>query len=156
MRALAILASISMIVSLFLSWTGPALAGISISPWNLFRSLQPDVETFRSFVTASPIELVVFLATFILAALFLLLVLFNIPARLIGLIGGGAGVGLMGWILWNLNKGDQPLPVPVNIDLGKAADLNHAITQLAGYGAWAWAGGAALLLLASLVGWDRR
>ncbi len=156
MRALAIIASIAILVSLFLSWTGPALAGLSVSPWDVIRSLQPDVEALRSFVRSSPVELVAFIATFVLAALFLLLVLFNLPSRLVGMIGGGLGVGLTGWTIWGIHNGASSLPVPVSLDIGNAADLSRGITELAGHGAWAWAGGSAILLLAALVGWDRR
>lgn len=156
MRALSILSAIAILVSLLLTWTGPALPMPPVTPWDLIRSLEPDVEALRNFVSNSPGELVAFLATFVLAALFLCLVLFNLPSRVIGLLGGGLGVGLVGWTVWNISKGNAGLPVPVNVDIGKANEIAEAVTQLAGPGAWAWAGGSVLLLLASLIGWDRR
>lgn len=156
MRALSILSAIAILVSLFLSWTGPALPIPKVTPWDLLRTLQPDVDALRSFVTASPGELIAFLATFVLAAVFLALVLFNLPSRLIGLLGGGLGVGLVGWAVWNISRGASALPLPVNVDLGKANEIARAVTELAGPGAWAWAAGSLLLLLSAMVGWDRR
>ncbi len=156
LRALSILSAIAILVSLFLSWTGPALPIPAVTPWDLISALKPDVEALRSFIASSPGELVAFLATFALAAVFLVLVLFNLPSRLIGLLGGGLGVGLTGWTVWKISKGASDLPVPANLDIGKANDIVRAVTDLAGPGAWAWFAGSALLLLAALIGWDRR
>ncbi|MEZ5796703.1 MAG: hypothetical protein R3D63_03950 [Paracoccaceae bacterium] len=156
MRMIALLASAAMVVSLFLPWLNPALGAGGFVPWDLVKNIDPDAETLKKFVTEAPPLLLVFLATFPLAALFALLALVGAPVRLLALLAGGGAIGLIGYALWKLR--DQatamgiPLPTTENL-----TDYAKASTDVFGYGAFAWAGGAAILLLAALVGFgDRR
>lgn len=156
MRAIAILAAAAMIVSLFLPWIRPEIAGAGLTPWDLLRALEPDVQAIRDFIARSPAELVAFLASFVLAALFLALVLFNIPSRLIALLAGGLGVGLIGYTAWQIRNGAARLPVPVEADFSDGQQIVDLLSRIPGTGAWVWAGGAFVLLLAGLIGFARR
>ncbi|MBE2278075.1 MAG: hypothetical protein IAE87_17465 [Rhodobacteraceae bacterium] len=155
MRALAVLAAAAMVVSLFLPWLGTTLPGARFVPWDLIRNLNPDLDTAQRFVVESPGELVIFLATFVLAALFVVLSLIGLASRLLAVLTGGLAVGIVAYGYVRLRDGaiDLGLPLPVN---GTAEDLLRLSTDILGMGAWAWIGGAAVLLVAGLVGFGRR
>lgn len=154
MRALALLASAAMVVSLFLPWLSSALPGAGFVPWDLVRALNPDLQTVQRFVTESPGELVAFLATFPLAALFLVLTVVGLPSRLLALVTGGLATGIVGLGLWRAREGVQNLGLP--LPSGESIqDTAKALSEVMGYGAWAWAGGAVILLLAGLAGFRR-
>lgn len=154
MRALALLASAAMVVSLFLPWLSSALPGAGFVPWDLVRALNPDLDTVQRFVTESPAELVAFMATFPLAALFLVLTVIGLPSRLLALVTGGLATGIVVLGLWRAREGVQNLGLP--LPSGQSLqDTARAVADVMGYGAWAWAGGAVILLLAGLVGFRR-
>jgi hypothetical protein len=156
MRALAILAAAAMVFSLFLSWLNPAqTGGLGFIPWDLVRNLDPSAESLQRFVTQAPPELLAFLATFALAALFLVLAILGLPSRLVAFLAGGTAAGLVGYGVLQARDGllNVGLPVPAGNDLQAMA--NQA-AGLMGVGAWAWAGGAALLLLSALIGFGSR
>ncbi len=154
MRALALLASAAMVVSLFLPWLSSALPGAGFVPWDLVRALNPDLQTVQRFVTESPGELVAFLATFPLAALFLVLTVVGLPSRLLALVTGGLATGIVGLGLWRAREGVQNLGLP--LPSGQSLqDTAKALSEVMGYGAWAWAGGAVILLLVGLAGFRR-
>ncbi|VDC31372.1 hypothetical protein XINFAN_02868 [Pseudogemmobacter humi] len=156
MRAIAILSAAAMIVSLFLPWIRPEITGTGLTPWELIRALDPDVQAMRDFVGRSPVELVALFASIALAALFLALVLFNIPSRLIALLAGGLGVGLIGYTAWQIRNGAARLPVRVEVDFSDGGQIADLLTRIPGTGAWIWAGGSLVLLMAGLIGFARR
>lgn len=156
MRALAILAAAAMVFSLFLSWLNPAqTGGLTFIPFDLVKNIDPDAETLQRFVTEAPPALLAFLATFVLAGLFLILAVVGAPSRLLALLGGGTAAGLVGYGVLQARDGalNLGLPVPSGNDLQAMAEQ---AANLMGMGAWAWAGGAVLLLLAGLVGFGSR
>ncbi len=155
MRALAILAAIAMVAGLFLPWLAPEASGLRLVPWDLVRNLDPTVETAQKFIADSPVELLAFLATFVLAALFGLLAILGAPSRLLAFLAGGGAVGLVGYGVLRMKDQAQAMgiPLPTSENL---AEVLRAAPDIFGLGAFAWAGGAVLLLLAALVGFGER
>lgn len=155
MRALSLLAAAAMVVSLFLPWISAAGLGVSFVPFDLVRGLEPDVQAVQEFVTSAPPLLLAFLASFVLAALFVLLSVLGLPSRLLALLGGGIAVGTLGYGFWQAREGalSTGLPVPTTNDLSEIA---QAAMDVMGLGAWAWVAGAVLLLLAGLIGFGSR
>lgn len=154
MRAIAILAAIAMVAGLFLPWLKPQAVGLNIVPWDIVKELEPNVETLKKLASDAP-ALLAFLATFALAGLFLALAILGAPSRALAFLAGGGAVGMMAYAL--LKLGDQAaalgLPKPTVDNLG---DLARRLPEVAGTGAMAWAGGAAILLLAGLIGFPSR
>ena len=70
MRALAILAAIAMVVSLFLPWLNPETSAGRLVPWDMVKGLDLSVDGLKTFATSSAPVFLAFLATFALAALF--------------------------------------------------------------------------------------
>ncbi len=84
-------------------------------PWDLIKGLDPTVETAQQLVETAPPELLAFLASFVLAALFLVLALVNLPSRLLALLAGGTASGLVGLCLLAGaagRTGPRPAPCP--------------------------------------------
>ncbi len=160
MRALATLAAAAMVLGLFLPWLGDAVPGARFAPWDLLRHLDPDVDTVKRLLNDSPPALLAFLATFALAALFVLLSLAGFASRLLAIVTGGLAVGLSVFAVLRLRDKLAEFGVPLPRDLSLGDLTQDQLTQIAGhvigYGLWAWAGGAVLLLLAGLTGFPRR
>lgn len=154
MRAIAILAAIAMVAGLFMPWLKPQVVGLSLVPWDVAKELDPNVETLQKLASDSP-ALLAFLATFALAALFLALAILGAPSRMLAFLAGGGAVGMMAYAV--LRLGDRAaslgLPRPTVDNLG---DLARRLPEVAGAGAMAWAGGAAVLLLTALIGFPSR
>ena len=150
-RFLAFLAAAAMVASLFLSWTAVAL-GQSLIPWEWAQSLGQDQA--RLMLENAPPEVLVFLASFALAAVFLLMTLIGRESKFLALLTGAGPVGLVAWGIWSTSSQINFGSVPVSSsDLG---DLFAQATDLLGPGAWAWIGGAAVLLLLGLMDPGRR
>lgn len=154
MRAISLLAAAAMVVSLFLPWLATPVPGAGTTPWALVRGIGPDMDAIREFLSVAPPLLLAFLASFALAALFLLLAVVGLPLRLLALAAGGLAVATVAWGYWRLREGalDIGLPLPASPDPGQLLDLARA--SLAP-GAWAWAAGALVLLLAGIAGFGR-
>lgn len=154
MRALALLAAAAMVVSLFLPWLNLGQIGTGFVPWDLIKNLDPNTETLQRFASDSPVELLVFLSTFVLAALFLVLAILGAASRLLAILAGGAAAALVGYTVLKVRDGalDLGVPLPPGTDM---ADLADQASRIMGLGAWAWGGGALVLLLAGLVGFRR-
>lgn len=155
MRALAILAAVAMVVGLFLPWLNPETSGVRLVPWDLLKSLEPNLETARKFATESPPELLVFLSTFALAALFGILALLGAPSRLLAFLAGGGAVGIVGYGALRMKDQVQALGIPVP-SMDNLAEFAKSAPEVFGMGAFAWAGGAVLLLLTALIGYGNR
>lgn len=153
MRALSLLAAAAMVVSLFLPWL--ALPGGGFTPYDLVRQLNPDLQAVQDFAGQAPPLMLAFLATFALAALFLILAIVGLASRLLALLAGGLAVGIVAYGFWQAREGalQTGLPLPSTGDL---ADLAASLGDTLGYGAWAWGLGALVLLLGGLVGFARR
>ncbi|CAN1566553.1 hypothetical protein MCELHM10_02942 [Paracoccaceae bacterium] len=150
-RVLAFLAAAAMLASLFLSWTASAL-GQSLIPWEWVQSLGQDQA--RLMLENAPPEVLVFLASFALAAVFLLMTLIGRESKFLALLTGAGPVGLVAWGIWSTASQIDFAGVPVSS--GDLGDLLAQATDLLGPGAWAWIGGAAVLLLLGLLDPGRR
>jgi hypothetical protein len=155
MRFIAIFAALAMVAGLFLPWLNPETAGLRLVPWDIVKGLEPDLETAQRFASESPPELLVYLATFALAGLFAALAMLGLPSRLLAFLAGGGAVGIVAYAYLRLK--DQALalglPLPSADNLSEFA---KSAPEVFGTGAFAWAGGAVLLLLAALVGFRAR
>jgi len=151
LRALSLLAGAAMIVSLFLPWFAASTAGAGFSPWEMLRGIGPDPAAIEDFLLGAPPLLLAFLATFVLAALFLFLAIVGLPLRILALAAGGLAAATLGWGLWRAREGalDIGLPLPGSLDPGQ---LFAFARDTLGVGAWAWGGGALVLLLAGILG----
>lgn len=145
-----------MLASLFLTWFTPGTPGLNFAPRDLIGGLQPDLEGVQSFISQSPIAVTLFLASFVLAALFLVLTLFDMPSRLLALAAGGLGLGMIGWTGWRIWQGGLKNPLPPELGLNDGGEILKFAADIMGYGAWAWSGGALLLFIAGLTGFVRR
>ena len=150
-RLLAFLCAAAMIASLFLSWTASGL-GESLIPWQLIQSQSQD--QIRALLENAPPEVLVFLASFALAAVFLLLTLIGRESKFLALLTGAGPVGLVAWGIWSASSQIDFAGIPVSS--GDLGDLMAQATKLLGPGAWAWIGGAAILLLLGLLDPGRR
>lgn len=154
MRAIAILAALAMVVGMFLPWLNPQISGTSFAPWDLVKELEPSVETVTKMAKDAP-ELLAFLATFAVAALFLVLAVFGMPIRSLAFLAGGGAVAMTAYAFLQL-KGKAAslgLPIPSSENL---ADLVPKIPDYLGIGAMAWGGGSVILLLTALIGFPSR
>jgi len=154
MRAIAILAALAMVAGLFLPWLNPNISGLGFVPWDLVKDLEPSVDTVKTLADRAP-ELLGFLATFVLAALFLLLAILGAPSRALAFLSGGSAVGMVGYA-WMQLKGTATaygIPMP---DAENMADYAGRIPEIFGTGAMAWSGGGVVLLLCGLIGFPSR
>ena len=155
MRALAILSSIAMVVSLFLSWMKPAIFGGGLVPWDMLKQMDFSTDSLRMVAENSPPEGLVFAATFVLAALFAVLAILGLASRLLALLAGGGAIGLLvyGALTFKNQAAAAGLPMPGTGDL---ADMAKGMVEILGPGAYAWAGGALVLLFTGLIGFGAR
>jgi|GEM_PF-1938097 len=155
MRAIAILAAIAMVASLFLSWLSPTIAGpVGAVPWDMLKQMQWNGDTLKSFVDSAPPELWVLVSTFVFAALFAVLAILGAASRLLALLAGGGVLGLLAYAALNLDKivpGGMPVP-----SSGDLMELLKVLPDFVGPGAFAWVGGALVLFLSGLIGFGSR
>lgn len=155
MRALAILAAAAMVISLFLPWLSQPVMGSSFAPWEMLKNQELSLEGLQRTIDTLPVEMLLVLATFPLAALFLVLAVLGLPSRLLALITGAIPVGMVGYAVLRARDGLASSGIP----LPNTGDLQQIFTEaskLLGSGAWAWGGGALVLLLTGLIGFARR
>lgn len=140
-----------MLGGLFLPWISGPL-GTGTVPWDAIRQLDSDL--IEQVLRELPPEGMALVATFVLAALLVLLGLFGAAARAMAFATGALTVGLVGWSLFQATQAGEASPVPLS-----GGDLSQLLQELAQYirpGAWMWAGGGTLLLLLSLFAPNRR
>jgi hypothetical protein len=160
MRLLAILAAAAMLVSLFLPWTTADLPGLAggATPWDLLKQIEPTADNLRAALDNLPWQALAVLATFPLAALFLLLALFGLPVRILALLAGGIGVATVGWGLWQGYSAARDATAGLGVELptDMMQDALRSAAGMIGAGGWAWGVGALVLFLAGLIGFGRR
>jgi hypothetical protein len=146
MNPLVVICGAATAVSYILPWaSAPGLGRVTPR-----EALAPLIEpvTLDSLQAAPPMVLV-YLASFALAALVGVLALFGLGIRLVTLIAGLIPFGLIAWLYFNAadTLAAYGLP-PVTTD--DVSALIDGIRQVAGVGFYAWIGGAAGLVLAFL------
>jgi hypothetical protein len=154
MRAISILAALAMIAGLFLPWLNPQTSGLGFTPWDLVKELDPTVETAQQLAADAP-ELLGFLATFALAALFCLLAMLGAPSRVLAFLAGGSAVGMLVYAVLQLREQAAAFGIPIP-DTSNLVDYAPRIPEIFGMGAMAWAAGAVVLLLCGLIGFPSR
>lgn len=150
-RPLALLCSAAILASIFLPWFTTALGG-ALVPWDIVRPL--NAEQMQEAVRSAPPEVMVFLGSFALAALFLLLALIGQESKLLAFLTGAIPAGLVAWVVLSASNRVELSGLPIRS--GDLSQLLEQATEVLGPGAWAWGGGAALLLLLGLFDPGRR
>ena len=69
--------------------------------------------------------------------------------------GGGTAAGLVGYGIWQAREGALNIGLPLP-SAGDLQTMAQEAANLMGMGAFAWGGGAVLLLLSGLIGFGRR
>lgn len=145
-KPIAMLCAGLMIASLFLTWFSSPF-GQKLIPWDAIQKL--DDRALQRLLENSPPELIVFMASFALAGLFLLLSVVGFSSKLLAFAAGACPIGLVGWVAYSIvtRANRSGFPIPQSADL---ADLLSKVSENIGPGAWAWIGGAAGLALLGL------
>lgn len=144
-RQIALLCSVAILASLFLPWIITPL-GTNHAPWNALPAFAS--EEMEAYVRNASPQVLVFLASFVLAAFFLFLALIGREKRIIALVTGALPVGLAVWTVWQARAQINLTEIE-----GTMADANRLFAQASevlGPGGWAWIGGATLLFLLGL------
>lgn len=144
-----------MVAGLFMPWLNPETAGLRLVPWDIVKGLEPSLEEAQRFASNSPVELLVFLSTFVFAGLFAVLAMIGAPVRLLAFLAGGGAVGVTAYAVWQLRDKAQALGLPVP-SAENLAEFAKSAPDAFGFGAFAWAGGAVVLLFTALVGFRAR
>ncbi|MBA3911740.1 MAG: hypothetical protein C0524_18160 [Rhodobacter sp.] len=150
-RPLALLCAAAILASIFLPWFTTAL-GETLVPWNTIRIL--NVDQMQDAVRNAPPEVIVFLVSFALATIFLLLALIGQESKMLAFLTGAIPVGLVAWIV--LSASNQVDLSGLPISSGDLSQMLAQATEVLGPGAWAWSGGAGILVLLGLLDPGRR
>ena len=159
MRILAILAAAAMVASLFLPWMSLApLAPGGLVPWDLVKEIDLSMDGLRQLTATLPWQALLLLATFPLAALFLLLALVGLPVRLLAIVAGGIPIAAIAYAIWDAYSDAQSAAAVLGVEVptGDLVGVLRSATEHLSFGAWAWGVGAIILFLTGLIGYGRR
>lgn len=151
-RLLALLAAVAVVASLFMPWfVGPF--GTAFVPGDALSTL--DARQFERMASnPPPIEVIVFMASFPLAALFALLALIGREGRLLAIVTGALPVGLAVYaVVTDMRKLEATGLQISHRDMG---EILARLSEVLGPGLYAWLGGAAVLLVLGLFDPGRR
>jgi hypothetical protein len=141
-RHIALLCSAAILASLFLPWLATPV-GDNLVPWDALPGF--DRAAVADYLGNAPVEVIVFLASFLLAAFFLVLSLVGLERRSLALLTGAAPVGFAGWTVFQNREGLNLTGLELTME--EATRLFAQASEVLGPGGWAWIGGAAVLLL---------
>lgn len=141
-RPLALLCAIAILAGLFLPWVATPV-GANLAPWDALPAF--DRASVETFLTQAPNEVRLFLLSFVLAALFVLVALVGLERRWLAFLTGVCVVGLAGMTIWQSRAALGLVPPQWTIE--EANRLFLLANDVLGTGGWAWVGGGALLLL---------
>ena len=141
-RPLALLCAVAILAALFLPWVSTPL-GPNIAPWDALPAF--DRASIEAYVTQAPTEVRMFLFSFVLAALFVLLSLVGLEKRSLAFLTGVSIVGLAGVLVWRMRE--TLGIVEPQWTMEEANRLFALANDVLGTGGWAWIGGGVLLLL---------
>lgn len=150
MRFLILLAGLAMAASYVVTWVEPPFAGQEISPSVLIG------DRLQGLISEGPWQAWVFLGGFALAGLSALLAALGRTPSFFALLAGASPIvlGVHYYLRAEDIQADLGLPFSINFqDLGQAYDLLGDFLRA---GLWMYLGGAAVLLLAGLVGRSAR
>ncbi|HEY6918679.1 MAG TPA: hypothetical protein VI412_05420 [Tabrizicola sp.] len=141
-RPLALLCAVAILAGLFLPWVATPL-GTNLAPWEALPAF--DRASVEAYLGQAPNEVRLFLFSFVLAALFVLLSLVGLEKRWLAFLTGVSVVGLAGLTVW---RGRETLGiVEPQWTMDEANRLLLLANDVLGTGGWAWIGGGVLLLL---------
>lgn len=144
-RQIALLCAIAILASLFLPWIVTPI-GSNIVPWDALPVF--DRASVETYLTDAPPEKLAFLASFALAALFVVASIFGQEKRSLAFLTGIGPLVLAGMAIWRERERLGFAQMEGTMD-----DVNAMIAEASavlGTGGWAWIGGAALLFLLAL------
>lgn len=144
-RPLALLCALAILAALFLPWVATPL-GSGIAPWDALPAF--DQAAAQDYLRTAPPEELAFLASFALAALFLLLAIVGLASRLLAFLTGASVVGLAGTLVWRAREALGLMEA--DWTTAEATRLFSVASDVLGPGGWAWIGGGLLLLLLGL------
>jgi hypothetical protein len=141
-RPLALLCAIAILAGLFLPWIATPL-GANLAPWDALPAF--DRASIEAYLIEAPHEVRLFLLSFVLAALFVLLSLVGLERRWLAFLTGVCVVGLAGTLVWRVRE--TLWIVEPQWTMEEANRLIGLANDVLGTGGWAWIGGGILLLL---------
>lgn len=141
-RPLALLCAAAILAGLFLPWVATPV-GANLAPWDALPAF--DLASVEIYVTEAPHEVQIFLLSFVLAALFLLLALVGLERRWLAFLTGASVVGLAGTLVWRARETLGIVEPQWTTE--EATRLFALASDVLGAGGWAWVGGGAVMLL---------
>lgn len=141
-RPLALLCAIAVLAGLFLPWVATPL-GTNLAPWDALPAF--DQASIEAYIAEAPNEVRLFLFSFVLAALFVLLSLVGLEKRWLAFLTGVSIVGLAGTLVWRVREALGI--VEPQFTMEEANRLFGLANDVLGTGGWAWIGGGLVLLL---------
>lgn len=141
-RPLALLCAVAILAGLFLPWLASPL-GANLAPWDALPAF--DRAAIETFLTEAPNDVRLFLLSFGLAALFVLVALVGLEKRWLAFLTGVCVMGLAGITVWRSRETLGLIEPQFTAD--EANRLFLLASDVLGTGGWAWIGGGALILL---------
>lgn len=144
-RQTAMLCALAMLASLFLPWIVTPI-GSNLVPWQALPAF--DRAVIEDYIRSAPPQTLVFLGSFLLAALFVLLAIVGGERRSLAILTGAGPLGLAALAVWNAR--DQLGLAEMEGSLEDMAALIDRATAVLGAGGWTWILAAMLLFLIGL------
>ena len=142
-KILVLCAALAMIVSAFVPWL-KIFPGADLTPYDVARQLNADR------LADIPVAGWMFLASYALAAMVVVAGAVASAPRGLAFLAGAMPFVLLGYLYIRLGDQIEQFGLP-QIDLGDPGASWDVLRQILDIGAWLWIGGAALLILFSLV-----
>lgn len=151
-KPLVLLLAAAMVASLFLPWLATPL-GNTLVPWETIRQIDPDQAW--DLLKQAPAEIWVFTASFVFAAVLVVMCLLGIEGKLFAILTGALPLGLVGYGIYNGQNAVNRLGLP-QLRLQDWQGMLDQISRSFGPGLYAWLGGAAVLFIISFLDPGRR
>lgn len=144
-RQIALLAALAMLAGLFLPWIVTPI-GSNLAPWDALPAFERG--PVEDYVRNATPEVLVFLGSFLLAALFVVVSIVGQEKRSLAFLTGIGPVGLAGYLIWQ-NREALAL-AELEYTMEEATQYVAQASAILGTGGWIWIGGAVVLLLLSI------
>ena len=151
-KPLVLLLAAAMVASLFFPWVATP-AGNTMVPWEFIRQIKPDQAL--DVLKQSPPEVWALAASFVLAALLVVMCLIGIEGKFFAMLTGIVPLGLVGYGFYKGANAANELGVP-RLNLSDWQGILDQISRTFGPGLYAWLGGAAVLFVISFLDPGRR
>lgn len=157
MRALALIAALTTLASLFLPWFGASGFNGFRTPWAWVSAVSPDLATVQSVLLQAPPVLLAVMASIVLAGVFILAAALGHPSRGLAMAAGGLTLVNLGYMLWQIRQGAIN-GAAQGLGFAKDSEMMQIISSAAaaaGPGAWCWGIGSLLLFVTGAIGYGR-